>query len=102
VGKKAPDFQLADHRGNPFQFLRDPENKIAKSFGCSSKFMLGTTSRAVSIVNQKGIILYHYVEPTVLTRRGSTELLQVISQLKKNHLLETPGRSWANQKSMAK
>ena len=71
----------------PFPLLTDPGNLIAKSFGCTSLLMLGNVSRAVFILNKKGIILYRYVEPTILTRRTSDELVNVMSDLRTNGII---------------
>ncbi len=71
----------------PFVLLSDINNKVARQYGCNSLFMLGKVSRAVFLVNTKGIIIYRYVEPTILTRRKSSELIQVMHQLRDNNLL---------------
>lgn len=71
----------------PFLLLSDPGNVVAKSFGCTSALMLGGVSRAVFIVNTQGLILYRYVEPTVLTRRSADELIAILGDLKKNNLI---------------
>ncbi len=71
----------------PFLLLSDFENRVSKQYGCSSLFMLGKVSRAVFLINTKGMILYRYIEPTVLTRRKSSVLFQVIEQLRDNNLL---------------
>lgn len=76
---------VKEHRF-PFPLLSDPENKVARQYGCSSLFMLGNISRAVFLVNTKGVILYRYIEPTVMTRRKSDELISVIKQLRDNNL----------------
>jgi len=44
-------------------------------------------SRAVFIINSKGLILYRYVEPTILTRRKPEELIAILDDLKANKLL---------------
>jgi peroxiredoxin Q/BCP len=71
----------------PFPLLSDPKNNIARLFGCTSLLLFGGVSRAVFIVDQKGRILYRYVEPTPLTRRNSKELVQVIQQLKAQNVI---------------
>lgn len=71
----------------PFTLLSDPNNKVAREFGCTSVLMLGKVSRAIFLVNTKGIILYRYVELIGLTRRKSHELLGVMAQLRDNKLL---------------
>lgn len=70
----------------PFSLLCDPNNSVARQYGCTSLLMLGNVSRAVFLVNTKGTILYRYVEPTTFTRRKSHELIGVINQLRKNNL----------------
>ena len=66
----------------PFQFLTDPRNKVAKLFKVNSFFVMRRNMRAIFIINQKGIVLYEYAEPTFLTRRGSNELIDVLKDLK--------------------
>jgi thioredoxin-dependent peroxiredoxin len=78
--------KFVDAHKFPFPLLTDPDNKVAKQYGCSSLFMLGSISRAVFLVNTKGMILYRYIEPTVLTRRKSDDLIKVIKQLRDNKL----------------
>ena len=73
--------------GFPFPLLSDVKKETAKLFNCTSLFMMGSVSRAVFIINKKGIILYRYVEPTVLTRRTSDELVGILNDLKKNSLI---------------
>jgi peroxiredoxin Q/BCP len=70
-----------------FSLLSDPEKTVAKKYGATSFIMFGAVSRAVFIINQKGVILYRYVEPTSLTRRKADELLGIINDLKVNNLL---------------
>lgn len=71
----------------PFTLLCDPNNKVAREFGCTSLLLLGKVSRAIFLINTKGTILYRYVEPIGLTRRKSHELLGVMKQLRDNKLL---------------
>lgn len=66
----------------PFPLLTDPSNEVAKSFGCTSAWMLNRVSRAVFIVNSKQIILYRYVEPTVLTHRSADEIVDILGDLR--------------------
>jgi len=79
--------KFAEEHRFPFPLLTDSDNKVAKLYGCSSLFMLGNISRAVFLVNTKGIILYRYIEPTVITRRSSSDLVKVIHQLRNNKLI---------------
>ena len=44
-------------------------------------------SEQVDIINSKGLILYRYVEPTILTRRKPEELIAILDDLKANKLL---------------
>ena len=71
----------------PFRLLADPDNKVAKAYGCRSLFMLGKVSRAVIIINRQRIVLYRYVEPTVLTRRSAEELVGILKDLRQHSLL---------------
>lgn len=71
----------------PFLLLTDPGYQVAKAFGCTTLLMLGRPSRAVFIINTKGIILYRYVEPTTITRRSAEELIKILGDLKEHKLL---------------
>ena len=66
----------------PFPLLSDSKSLVARAFGCTSKLLFGAVTRAVYIINSKGVILYEYVEPTPLTRRKSDELVGVLKDLK--------------------
>ncbi len=66
----------------PFPLLTDPGREVAKQFGCTSAWMLNRVSRAVFILNQKRMILYRYVEPTILTHRSADELIGILGDLK--------------------
>lgn len=79
--KFAKDFKF------PFPLLSDEKYLISKQYGCTSLLMIGGISRAVYIVNRRGIILYCYVEPTILSRRTAEVLTKVILDLKQNSLL---------------
>lgn len=79
--------EFAKKHGFPFLLLSDPDNKVAKQYDCSSLFMLGNVSRAVFLLNRRQQILYRYIEPTILTRRKSHELLQVIQQLRDDDII---------------
>jgi thioredoxin-dependent peroxiredoxin len=68
----------------PFPLLFDPDNQVAKEYGCGSLFMFGKVSRSVFLVNKEGFISYQYIEPTVLTRRKSNELINAITQLQQS------------------
>jgi peroxiredoxin Q/BCP len=78
-------FQQAYKIG--FPLLSDPGKVVTKLYGCQSLFMMGGTSRAAMIISQKGLILYRYVEPTVLTRRKADELIGIIDDLKVHRLI---------------
>jgi len=71
----------------PFLLLSDPNHDVAKKYECTSVLMFGKVSRAVFIINRQGLILYRYVEPTVLTRRKADEILSIVTDLKSNNLL---------------
>lgn len=92
----SPDKQstLADfarENSYPFTFLGDSSGKIATLYKCESIFMLGKHSRAIFVIHQSGTILYRYVEPTVLTSKGSKELLKILKDLARlNLLIEKP------------
>jgi peroxiredoxin Q/BCP len=71
----------------PFRLLSDDRHVVSKLFECTSFLMLGKVSRAVVIVNNQGMVLYRYVEPTTLTHRKADELLKILQDLSKNKLL---------------
>ena len=79
--------RFASQHEFPFLLLSDGRNTAAREFGCTSIFMLGKVSRATFILNRKRMILYRYVEPTILTHRGAEELLGIVSDLRKNKLI---------------
>lgn len=71
----------------PFPLLADPNKVITKTYGCQSLFMLGKTSRAVFIVSPKRLILYRYVEPTVLTHKNAGELALILQDMKSHGVI---------------
>lgn len=71
----------------PFPLLTDPNREVAFAYGCRSLLMFNGFSRAVVIVGRSRVVLYRYVEPTVLTRRKADELIGVLKDLKENGLL---------------
>ena len=79
--------QFAQNNQYPFTFLSDHHNKVARSYGCNTLFMLNGPSRALFIIHSSGTILFRYVEPTILTRRGSKEVLKVLGELRENSLI---------------
>lgn len=79
--------RFADENRYPFTFLSDPKNQVAKSYNCSSFFMMGHVSRAIFIINKGRLILYQYVEPTIFTRRGSQELIGILTDLQSHGLI---------------
>jgi peroxiredoxin Q/BCP len=71
----------------PFRLLSDPGNLVAKSYGCTSRLMLGNVTRAIFIVNKPGVLLYRYIEPLTLTRRKAEELVGILADMKSNALI---------------
>lgn len=71
----------------PFLLLSDPGKLTAKKYDCASILLLGQISRAVFILNTRGIVLYRYVEPTTITHRKPEELVHILSDLKENNLI---------------
>ena len=76
-----------EKNGFPFPLLSDPGKRVAKAYGCTSMMMFGGVSRAIYIVNKKGLVLYRYIEPTILTSRKAHELIAILGDLKKNGLI---------------
>jgi peroxiredoxin Q/BCP len=70
-----------------FPLLFDPGRGTAKAYNCVSLMMLGNQSRAVFIVGRDGIVLYRYVEPTVISRRNSDDLVGVLKGLREQGVL---------------
>ncbi len=87
ISKNSPSEhkKFKDQYSFRFPLLSDPNKSMTRAWGVTSLFMLGGTSRAVFIVNTKGVVVYRYVEPTVITHRSSEELLQIIRKLKAQH-----------------
>ena len=84
---KASHSLFADTYGLPFPLLSDPNNQVVREYGATSLLMLGGATRAVFLVGRHGLILYRYVEPTVLTHRKAGELLGIVSDLSENGLI---------------
>jgi len=79
--------QFVDEHNFPFVLLTDTDNKVAKSYDCTSRLMLGKVSRAIVLVNTKGEVIYRHVEATPLTRRKSHTLLARLRQLSDDSLI---------------
>lgn len=79
--------EFIEKHGFPFPLLSDPGKRVAKSYGCTSMMMFGGVSRAIYIINKKGLVLYRYIEPTILTSRKAEELVKILEDLKKNGLI---------------
>lgn len=79
--------QFAEKNNYPFRFLVDQGNAVAKLYGSMSALMLGAATRSIFIVSKGRILLYSYVEPTTLTKRGSKELIGILDDLRRNELL---------------
>lgn len=79
--------RFADKYNFPFPLLADPAKVVTKAFGCQSLFMLGKTSRAVFIVSKDRVILYRYVEPTVLTHKNAGELTLILEDMKSHGVI---------------
>jgi len=67
--------------------LTDLKNQVTRDFEATSLLMLGKPSRAVFIISKQRVILYRYVEPTILTHRSADELLKILQDLRKNNLV---------------
>lgn len=71
----------------PFPLLSDTDNAVARTFGCTSRYLLGGVSRSVVVVSKSGMVLYRYVEPTTLSSKKADELLAILRDLRQNKLL---------------
>lgn len=71
-----------------FALLSDPNKRVAKLFDTSSLMMFGAVSRAVFVISRGGVVLYRYVEPTILTHRKPKELIQIVKDLAAANLLD--------------
>ena len=69
---------VVDQHDLPFELLSDPDQAVAKQYGC--KGALGV-KRAVFLVDEKGIVRYEHIESLSLFRRRAEELLDVIRGL---------------------
>lgn len=74
-------------KGFNFPLLCDPDNKVAKLYGCQSVLLFNHVSRAVFVVGSSGVTLYRHVEPTPITRRTSDELKVIFQDLRDKKLL---------------
>ncbi len=79
--------KFSSHYQFPFPLLSDPGGTVARTYGCTSLFMLGGVSRTTVVVSQTGVILYRYVEPTTLTHRKADELIGILRDLRANNLV---------------
>ncbi len=74
--------EFSDKFNFPFPLLADPGKVVTNLYGCRSFFMAGRTTRAVFIISPKKVILYRYIEPTIMTHRNSGELAKILSEMK--------------------
>ena len=49
---------------------------------------IGAVSRAVFVISRGGVVLYRYVEPTILTHRKPAELVAIVKDLADANLLD--------------
>jgi len=76
------------HRNDyPFEFLSDINKVAAKKFRLSTIFLTNRIKRANFIINKKGIILYQFIESSLLERRETDHLMLVLEDLKTNSLI---------------
>lgn len=73
--------QFAQKHGLSFPLLADADKKVAKAYEITSLFMLGAASRATLIVAKDRKIVHKHVEATVLTRRTTDDLVEVVRKL---------------------
>lgn len=78
---------FADKYQFPFPLLTDSSREVAFAYGCRSLLMFNGFSRAVVIIGRQKIVLYRYIEPTILSRRKADELITVLRDLKEHNLL---------------
>ncbi len=71
-----------------FSLLSDPNKRVAKLFDTTSLMMFGAVSRAVFVISRGGLVLYRYVEPTILTHRKPAELVAIVRDLAAANLLD--------------
>jgi peroxiredoxin Q/BCP len=71
----------------PFPLLADLNHVVTKAFGSTSMLMMGRPTRSVFIISRQRIILYKYVEPTVMTHRSADELLKILQDLRRSNLV---------------
>lgn len=70
-----------------FPLLTDAKKEVAKSFGATSKWLLGAVTRANFIVNQKGEIIFEHIDGVPVTHQKNEDLKSVIEALKKDNKL---------------
>ena len=89
ISKNSPEEhrRFKERYGFGFPLLSDPDRRVAKAYRVSSLLMLGGLSRAVFVVGVGGQVLYRYVEPTILSHRRPTQLMEIIIQLKQQRAI---------------
>ncbi|MBM4304161.1 MAG: peroxiredoxin [Deltaproteobacteria bacterium] len=70
-----------------FPLVTDSGNQVAKSYGCSSQWMLGLVSRAICVVGREQKLLYRHVESLPVTRRTSQDIIKALEELKTQKLI---------------
>lgn len=67
----------------PFPLLSDPDNRVVKAYGCTSKLSFGLLpSRAIAIVNRQGEIVWRKVEAVAVTRQKADDLKSAVGKLR--------------------
>lgn len=69
----------------PFRLLSDPEGEVAGMFGCRT--LLGTTNRAVFLLDEEKKVIWYHKEKLSLFRRTKEELFAIIQNFKTQNII---------------
>jgi peroxiredoxin Q/BCP len=65
-----------------FPLLSDPEKKVAKAFGATSKWLFGAVTRANFIVDAKGKVVFEHIDGVPVTHHRVESLADTLKRLK--------------------
>ncbi|NNE68089.1 MAG: peroxiredoxin [Pyrinomonadaceae bacterium] len=69
---------FADEYDLPLPLLADVNGKVSKMYGATS-WIPGKSARAVVVIDEKGRISYHYVQPLGVFKPSDSEVLKAIA-----------------------
>jgi peroxiredoxin Q/BCP len=69
--------QFAANRNLPLRLLSDPKGEVSKLYGASS-WLPGRSARAVVVIDARGVVRHHKVQPLSLLRPRDAEIIEAI------------------------